>query len=146
MPTCDAVFSGEPQLTLWGTGIQHFEYIKKEWIVSPTARRVYRAAASVSLMLFFCLLLVLFTGGVPRSVAPLARALLFVGTRGAGTTFVGMETFLFRFDDSPALKQVFWFCLMLLPMLGPALYCFLVYSRSNALRLSCAEAPPATNV
>lgn len=44
-----------------------------------------------------------------------------------------MEYFLFRFDDSPALKQILWFVVMLFVPLGPALYCFVVYSRSALL-------------
>ena len=76
----------------------------------------------------------LFEGGIADTTAPIARLLLFVGALGAGTTFVGMEYFLFRFDDSHPLKQVVWFCVILFPLLGAALYCFLVYSRSNALK------------
>jgi hypothetical protein len=30
-----------------------YEYISKEWIVSPTAGRVYRASAVLSVALFF---------------------------------------------------------------------------------------------
>jgi len=52
-----------------------------------------------------------------------------------------MEYFLFRFDDSGALKQVFWFCVMLFAPLGPALYCFLVYSRSDMVK-ECADRTP----
>ena len=36
----------------------------------------------------------------------------------------GMEYFLFSFDNSSDTKKVFWFCVMLFPLLGPALYCF----------------------
>lgn len=67
-------------------------------------------------------------------MAPIVRVLLLVGALGAGITFVGMEFFLFRFDDSHPLKQVVWFLVMLFPFLGAALYCFIVYSRSAVLR------------
>jgi len=53
--------------------------------------------------LFFGLWVVLFEGGIADTSAPIARLLLFVGALGAGITFVGMEYFLFRFDDSHPL-------------------------------------------
>ena len=108
-----------------------YEYLKEEWIVSPTARRVYRISASLSLALFFGMWLTFFEGGIPEPMAAVARLLFFAGALGAGITFVGMEFFLFRFDDSHPLKQVVWFCIMLVPLLGAALYCLIVYSRSE---------------
>ena len=65
---------------------------------------------------------------------PVLKQLLFVGVVGMAITMVGMEVFLFRFDDSTAWKQILWFCVMLLPPLGPALYCYLVYSKSTAVK------------
>jgi hypothetical protein len=44
-----------------------YEYINKEWIVSPTARRVYRASAVLSVALFFGWWAILFVGGVPST-------------------------------------------------------------------------------
>jgi hypothetical protein len=116
-----------------GFGMVRYEYINRGWIVSHTARRVYRVSASLSVALFFGLWVVVFEGGIPETIAPVARLLLFAGALGAGITFVGMEYFLFRFDDSYPLKQALWFCVMLFPLLGPALYCFIVYSRSQIL-------------
>jgi hypothetical protein len=110
-----------------------YEYINRGWIISRTARRVYRVSACVSVALFFGFLAVTLEGGSSEAIAPVARLLLFPGALGAGITVVGMEYFFFRFDDSHALKQAFWFCVMLLPVLGPALYCFFVYSRSHIL-------------
>ena len=95
-----------------------YEYIKKEWIVSPTARRVYRASATLSVALFFGRWAILVVGRIPETVAPAVRLLLLVGVLGAGITVVGMELFLFRFDELHPLKQVFWFLVMLLPLLG----------------------------
>jgi len=80
---------------------------------------------------------------IPASLTPLVQPLLFLGVLGAGITFVGMEYFLFRFDDSGALKQIFWFCAMLFPILGAALYCFIVYSHSEVLKRS--SMPKADN-
>jgi hypothetical protein len=36
---------------------------------------------------------------------------------------------------------VFWFCAMIFFPLGPALYCFVVYSRSNAIKKICQNLP-----
>ena len=116
-----------------------YECISKEWIVSPAARYVYRISASLSLALFLGLWVVLIEGGIPETIVPVARPLLFAGVLGAGITLVGMEFFLFRFDTSHPLKQIAWFCVMLLPLLGAPLYCFTVYLRSDALRTACTK-------
>jgi hypothetical protein len=125
-------------------------YINKEWIVSETARRIYRFAASLSLALFFFIVAVRFTGGVRESLFPIARLLLRAGVLGAAVTMVAMEYFLFGFDDSSALKKVFWFCVMLFPPLGPPLYCFIVYSRSDVVRsgrpMSPSDIEPTSSV
>jgi hypothetical protein len=116
-----------------------YEYIKKEWIVSPTARLVYRISASLSVALFFGWWAILVVGGIAETISPVVRLLLLVGVLGAGITIVGMQFFLFRFDNSHPLKQVVWFLVMLFPLLGAALYCFIVYSRSDVLKSNCAK-------
>lgn len=113
--------------------MQPYEFINKEWIVSSAARRVYRIAAYLSIMLFLLWCYTLFEG-VPRAYLPFTRLLVFAGVLGAGTVFVGMEYFLFRFDQSHPLKQLAWFCVMLFPLLGSAIYCLVVYSRSTIVR------------
>ena len=121
-----------------------YEYINKEWIVSATAKRVYRVSACLSIALF-CLWCYAIFENVPAALAPVARLILFAGVLGAGITWVGMEYFLFRFDESHPMKQIAWFCVMLFPMLGPAVYYFVVYARSNVVRnsLSSQEASSA---
>ena len=114
-------------------------YINKEWIVSHTARRVYRVAASLSLALFFFLAVVRFKGGIPDTLIPVLKLPLFASVLGAAITTVAMEYFLFGFDNSSAMRKLFWFCVMLLPLLGPSLYCFMVYSRSNVLKATIGE-------
>ena len=114
-------------------------YINREWILSSTARRVYRAAASLSFALFFFCAYALFGGGVPNVNVPLLKLALFAGVLGTATTSVAMEYFWFDFDNSSGVKKVLWFCLLLLPPLGPALYCFLVYSRSDVLKAALQE-------
>lgn len=121
-----------------------YELITKEWIVSRMARRIYRISATLSVALFLGLFVSAVAGGIPERVAPIARLLLLAGVLGYATTMAGMEVFLFRFDDSRPLKQIFWFCVLLFPMLGPALYCFVVYSRSDVLRNSCTQPAEGT--
>ncbi len=111
----------------------HYEFVGKEMIVSRTARRVYRVAAVLSLTIYLSLGAIRVNGP-----SPLLKQLLFIGVLSTALVLVGMEFFLFRFDDSSAWKQIFWFVLMLFAPLGPALYCFIVYSRSKALRAACA--------
>jgi hypothetical protein len=115
-----------------------YEYIDKEWIVSPTARRVYRGAARLSFVLFVPMVAVLYYGGIPHLIRPVMRLLLLIGAAGTATTAIGMEYFLFRFDNSHALKQLFWFCAMFFLPIGPALYCFIVYSRSAEFKVTQA--------
>ncbi|HEX3322633.1 MAG TPA: hypothetical protein VHR84_18150 [Terriglobales bacterium] len=104
-------------------------YINKEWMLSRQARMAYRTAAGLSVMLFV-LIVYLSIGSVSEGAAPVVRAMMLAGILGAAITIVAMEYFWFGFDKSSALKKVFWFCVMLFPPLGPALYCFFVYSRS----------------
>jgi len=111
-----------------------YEFISKEWIVSPAARRIYRVSAVLSMVLFISIP-VFRLNGIPELIVPMVRPLLFAGAIGAATTLVGMEFFLFRFDNSHPLKQIFWFCVMLFPLLGAALYCLVVYSRSDVFRI-----------
>jgi hypothetical protein len=104
-----------------------YEYVNKEWIVSPTARLVYRAAAVVSLTLFPAVMAV----QLLDSVRPFLKPLVFLAVLGTAINALGMEYFLIRFDSSRALKQIFWFCAMIFVPIGPAFYCFMVYSRSD---------------
>ncbi len=104
-----------------------YDLINKEWIVSPTARLVYRAAAIADLALIPIIVAIQLSHPAPTYL----KQLLFLSVLGAALTTIGMEYFLFRFDDSGALKQIFWFCAMLFFPIGGALYCFVVYSRSR---------------
>ncbi|HZR64811.1 MAG TPA: hypothetical protein VFA85_06650 [Terriglobales bacterium] len=110
-----------------------YYYINRDWMTSATARRVYRVAASLSLMLFCLLFELHLTGTISRYLIPFLKPILLAGVLGAATTMVAMEYFLFGFDESSALKKMFWFLVMLLPPLGPPLYCFFIYSRSPVL-------------
>jgi hypothetical protein len=108
-----------------------YEFINKEWIVSPRARLVYRTAAWASLTLIPLI--------VDLIVYPqhrFLRFLVFLAVVGTALNALGMEYFLIRFDNSPAWQQVLWFCVNIFIPIGPALYCFVVYSRSEAVRNS----------
>ena len=111
-----------------------YYYINKEWMLSGTAQRIYRVAASLSLAFFFVLVALRFVGEIPDALLPVVKPLLLAGVLGTATTMVAMEYFLFGFDSSSASKKALWFCVMAFPPLGPALYCFIVYSRSNVLK------------
>lgn len=115
-----------------------YEYIKRDWIVSQGARRLYRFSALLSLTLV-AWPWTASAGGGPGAIAAVAKFLIFAAILGYVVTQSAMEIFLFRFDKSGAFKQVFWFCVLLLPILGAALYCFLVYSRSDVLSSNCAQ-------
>ena len=78
-------------------------------------------------------------GTISANITPVFRLLVFSGGLGAGITIVGMEYFLFRFDTSHPLKQILWFVIMLIPLFGAALYCFVVYSRSEVLKQPCSH-------
>jgi hypothetical protein len=79
------------------------------------------------------------TEAIPDALIPVLKTIILAGVLGCATTMVAMEYFLFGFDDSSAMKKVFWFCVMLLPPVGPALYCFLVYSRSKLVHAQPEE-------
>ena len=115
--------------------MHQYELIDKKWIVSANARRVYRVASAVSLTLYVSLIGVLLSGPTP-----FWKQILFLGVLGTALNGTAMEIFLFRYDGSSAIKQIFWFIAMLFIPLGPALYCYIVYSRSRVLRSVCAVA------
>jgi tellurite resistance protein TehA-like permease len=111
-----------------------YEFISKEWIVSPRARLVYRAAAVASLMLIPLLAEIII---YPQHT--FLRPLVFLAVVGMALNGLGMEYFLIRFDNSPAWQQILWFFANILIPVGPALYCFIVYSRSEVVTNSSAN-------
>jgi hypothetical protein len=117
-------------------------YINKEFIVSQTARRIYRSAASVSIGMFVLLVALKMAHGVPVELLPEIKALLFIGVMGTALNMTAMEYFLFAYDRSAIYTKVFWFCAMLfLPPFGAACYCFVVYSHSE----EPSELPQSSN-
>jgi len=119
-----------------------YHLIDKKMMVSPSARRTYRVAAIFGLVFFFGLMAFAIYG-IPPIVQPILRPLVFVGALCYATAMTGMEVFLFRFDNSHPLKQMFWFCMLIIPFFGVALYCFVVYSNSDAVKNS--DNPPESS-
>ena len=107
-------------------------YINKRWIVSATARRVYRAAACLSLMLFAIMILANLGFGISQNILPFMRFLVLLGIFGTAMTLVAMEYYLFSFDKSSVWKKLFWFFVLLWPPIGPPIYCLVSYSRATA--------------
>jgi len=109
-------------------------YINRGFIVSRTAQRVYRLAAIASIAMFAMLFMLKMARRVPAGYFPIVKLILFAGVIGTALTMIAMEYFLFAFDKSSAFKKAFWFCVMaVIPLLGPAMYCFFVYSRSDVV-------------
>src|SRR5690348_14008663 len=106
-------------------------YINREWLLSNTARQVYRTAATVTLLFFVMLVSIGLADRIPESLLPVLKGFLLLGVLGMALTATAMEYFLFAFDTSSALAQILWFCAMLVLPIGPPLYCFFVYSRAK---------------
>lgn len=113
-----------------------YYYINREWMLSASAQLIYRSCALLSLILFLILFMLHLHVSIDPRFLPIVRFFLFLGILGTAITMVAMEYFLFGFDNSPAWRKAFWFCLLALPPLGPALYCLTVYSRSALLMKS----------
>jgi hypothetical protein len=120
-------------------------YINKKWMVSGSARRVYLVAAWLSLGLFVIRIGLRLAGPMPEAIHPGFKIIVLACVLGAATVQVGMEYFLFGFDKSSLPKKIFWFCVMLLPFLGAALYCFLVYLRSDVFKAAAPNGQEATS-
>jgi hypothetical protein len=112
------------------------QLVSREMVVSRKARSIYRLSAGLSIPLIVGSAWLLSGAHVSEVTAQFAEPLLFIGVLAIVITMAGMEAFLFRFDDSSALKQMVWFLIMLVPGIGAILYCFLVYSRSKAVKVA----------
>jgi hypothetical protein len=109
------------------------QLFSREMVVSHKARSIYRLSAGLSIPLIFGSAWLLSGPHVSEVIEQFAEPLLFIGVLAIVVTTAGMQAFLFRFDDSSAVKQIVWFLIMLVPGIGAILYCFLVYSRPKAV-------------
>jgi hypothetical protein len=107
-----------------------YQLIDKKMIVSRTATLTYRAAAIFRPGVLFRLDDV----SDIRCPAGHRACLAFLGALSYATTMTGMEVFLIGFDNSHPLKQIFWFCMLIIRFFGLALYWFVVYSNSDAVK------------
>jgi hypothetical protein len=117
-----------PELSL-----NHY-YINRSWLISPTARRVYRIAAGCSLLVVLVPIIYALEGEALFRNAltlDLVRLALLLGVFGTATTLVAMEYYYFTLDDCGAWTKTFWFLVVSFAPIGTALYCFRVYSRSK---------------
>ena len=114
-----------------------YRLIPPRCIVSPTARRVYSIAA---VLIPVCLVASVWVASIdPR--APYSRFLdgvfelviLPLVVLAIAILLVGMECFLYAYDDSSAWKQSLWFMVNLLVPLGNIVYCFAVYRRKTPM-------------
>ena len=120
--------------------------IRRTWIVSRPARRIYFACALAAFSLFGVLIasrVALVASGVwsfqaSPAAALIVRILLWPGILGTALLTVAMWYFWFGFDDSRWWRKAIWFVpLYLLVPIGPACYYFFVYRR-NAAIAKCA--------
>jgi len=116
-------------------------FISRSWLVSVTARRVYLAAAFLTMLLaasWLGIQLALASSGetweaVPDTIAAMMRFLLFAGVIGTATLWIAMIYYLFSFDRSSALKRTVWaVCFWLFGPISSLLYHFFVYRRQTS--------------
>jgi|SRR5215468_12658371 len=116
--------------------------ITPNWIISPRAQRVYRLCALANLYLLAVLIgtfmamaasdLVFLTD--PAAIG-LGRVLLWPGILGAGTLAVAMWYFWYSFDQSRWPTKTLCLVVLILGLaLGPLIYYFFAYRRSEILR------------
>ncbi len=121
--------------------LSHYFYIKRTWLISPAARRIWRACAWLSLLLLACPFLYAFYADwlYDHQSLGLLNLLLLISVIALAGNVAAMEYYLFTLDDSRALAQIFWFVAFFLAPVGPAIYCLVVYSRSKYFKTETAE-------
>src|ERR1051326_3461716 len=106
--------------------------ISRDWLFSPTARRVYLSCAILNLALLATrmgIVLAMVAAGVstlPSGARLLVRALLFPEIVGSAVLFVGMSYCWLGLGGSYK-KKVLWFILLNLFLLTVPIYYFSVY-------------------
>jgi hypothetical protein len=122
-----------------GCSAMLFLPIKKSWIVSRTARRVYFVCALAALSFFGVLVASVAACRASSNASPdgirtagfIVRVLLWPGIVGTAALSIAMWYFWLGFGNSGWLKKAIWFLpLYFLIPFGPALYYFFVYRRN----------------
>jgi hypothetical protein len=114
--------------------------IKKAWIISRTARRVYFVCALAALSLSGVLIASIAALGVSGvrtfegfpTAGLIVGLLLWPGILGTALLSIAMWYFWFGFDNSGWLKKAIWFLPLYFSLpIGPAFYYFFVYRRNG---------------
>ena len=116
--------------------------IKRGWIVSRGAQRLYSCCAIANLYLLAVLV------GTRTAMAEsgvwsledfpgarlLVKSLLWPGIIGTAILAIAMWYFWFTFDESPWGKKAFWFLILFFGFaLGPVLFYFFAYRKNPVL-------------
>ena len=108
--------------------------IKRSWLFSQTAQRIYFSSALLTLAFIATLLgvrMAMAAVGTRSLAAPasaVVQTLLYPEVAGVAMLWIGMWYFWFGFDSSHYLKKAVWFVLLgFLAPFGTLLYYFLVY-------------------
>lgn len=114
-----------------------FYLISENWLISSTARKAYRWSGGISITLLptiFAVRLLHQLDLLSPGLIFALRGMLMISVLATAVTYVAMQYFLLVEDESPAWKQILWFLAMVLLGIGPGLYVFFGYSRSEYFR------------
>jgi hypothetical protein len=122
-------------------------HVSESWLISTTAKRVYVAAALLTVFFFALLLTIIFVaiaeaGSLPQLplLAVFLRGLLFLGVLGNAVLWVGMWYFWFRYHPNDGMSKALWAGLFLiLGSIGSLIYFLLVYLRAPEVRASANQ-------
>jgi hypothetical protein len=125
--------------------------VSDSWLVSATAKKVYVAAAALTVFFFGLLFTITFASllaGGSLAQAPLVasalKTLLFVCILGTALLWIAMWYFWYRFHPSEKMSKALWAGLLLISgPIGALAYFLAVYLRSPEVR-SNAKAQAAT--
>ncbi len=122
--------------------MMRYYLVSEDWLISPTARRVYRFCAWISFLLLptFALLVKFPEGSaLPHVVILAVHLLLLLSVIANAVICVAMQHFLFVEDESDAWKQILWFLALAVLGVGPGLFVLLAYSKSPLFEKTTAQ-------
>jgi hypothetical protein len=112
--------------------------VSDSWLISPMAKKVYLAAAVLTIFFFGLITTIAFAAGLAGGtlaqspmLASALKTVLFLSIVGAALLWMGMWYFWYRFHPGSDMSKTLWAALLL--VFGPigALFYFLfVYLRS----------------
>jgi len=91
---------------------------------------MYRFCAIFSLTLFLVLFLFPYLDEIPKALLALVKLAFVASLLATAVTLIAMEYFFFSFYEASTPKMIFWFLVLGLLVIGPALFCFTVYSKT----------------